>query len=750
MSFITPSFFWAGAALISIPLIIHFLNRRRFKLVQWAAMEYLLQALRKNRRRIKFEQILLLVTRCLILAMLGLALARPLGCTDSSLASLVGSKSGLHVFVIDNSYSMAYEADREGARTHFEQAKLLAKQQIEKLAPGSESVAIITAARPRDGEDGMPESQLIFRSSFNLDSARSAIDGIEQSFNGTDMATALQLAVQVARDEAKQPQKFVYLLTDCTRSAFENNMGDQLKQIGREMAATFGPRIRINDLSRQGQWNYAILDIRPDGALVTTAFHTDFLADVKGFGAGGETLVQWQWDLSPLETGTPIRPDTGTQLQRQTKVDTNKAGGGAHVMSVSLIGDEKLKLDNSRQRVFEVAAELKVLIVEGERGASLLSGSGAFLDLALAPKKEITAQGKVRSDSYVAPEVISDLELGNKVLTDYRAVILSNVASLSPAQADQLQKFVEQGGTFMTFMGEQVNSDQYNAMLLPRKLLPGKLVARKTTPDPKGFTLDFKPNAPLHPVMSVFRGEENSGLDTAPIYTYYQVELAPESKAEVVLKFVAGEKQTDDPAITVHPLGKGRVVMVATTANGEWNNLIFKPAYVALIHELLSGTVDVGDRWMNLTVGQALEIPSGLKLTSPPVLTDPLKKPIPIDTIQPQAGALFYRSKPLEKPGVYLLNTGSSVLPIAVNVPADEADIRALPQDAMRKALGDIDAVFFGDTVPAYALSRDDSNDLGWSVMMIVLALVIAECFMAMTFGHYRRSGVRSVTPATA
>ena len=45
-------------------------------------------------------------------------------------------------------------------------------------------------------------------------------------------------------------------------------------------------------------------------------------------------------------------------------------------------------------------------------------------------------------------------------------------------------------------------------------------------------------------------------------------------------------------------------------------------------------------------------------------------------------------------------------------------------------------------------LSRDDSNDLGWSVMAIVLALVAAECFMAMTFGHYRRSGVRTAAAA--
>src|SRR5688572_11888513 len=96
---VTPWFFGAGLALASIPIIIHLLNRRRFKTVQWAAMEYLLQALRKNRRRIKFEQIVLLATRCALLGLLGLALARPLGCGGNSMAALAGSRSGLHVFV---------------------------------------------------------------------------------------------------------------------------------------------------------------------------------------------------------------------------------------------------------------------------------------------------------------------------------------------------------------------------------------------------------------------------------------------------------------------------------------------------------------------------------------------------------------------------------------------------------------------------------------------------------------------------
>src|SRR5436190_5113404 len=126
--FVAPWFAVAGAALASIPIIIHILNRRRFKTIRWAAMEYLLQAMRKNRRRLKFEQWVLLAARCLLILLMGMALARPLGCENSSIAALGGQRTALHIFVIDNSYSMAYEANRPDAKTHLDQAKLMAKK----------------------------------------------------------------------------------------------------------------------------------------------------------------------------------------------------------------------------------------------------------------------------------------------------------------------------------------------------------------------------------------------------------------------------------------------------------------------------------------------------------------------------------------------------------------------------------------------------------------------------------------------
>src|SRR3954447_12886156 len=64
----------AGSA-VSVPIIIHLLNRRRFRVVQWAAMRFLLAAQRKNARRMRLEQLILLACRCLVLLLTVLAMA---------------------------------------------------------------------------------------------------------------------------------------------------------------------------------------------------------------------------------------------------------------------------------------------------------------------------------------------------------------------------------------------------------------------------------------------------------------------------------------------------------------------------------------------------------------------------------------------------------------------------------------------------------------------------------------------------
>src|SRR5688572_31825093 len=144
--FVTWGFFFAGLGAMAIPVIIHILNRRRFKTVTWAAMEFLLRAMRKNRRRLRFEQWVLLATRCALVLLLGMALARPLGCENPAVA-LMGGRTGVSVFVIDSSYSTAYEVNRPGGKTHLEGAKRIARERVDRASRDG-GVAVIVASRP--------------------------------------------------------------------------------------------------------------------------------------------------------------------------------------------------------------------------------------------------------------------------------------------------------------------------------------------------------------------------------------------------------------------------------------------------------------------------------------------------------------------------------------------------------------------------------------------------------------------------
>lgn len=730
VSFVTPAFAVAGLLLIGIPIVIHILNRRRFRTVEWAAMTFLLQAMKKNRRRLRFEQWLLLAMRCLVLGLLGLALARPMGCADSSLASLAGRPAGLHVFVIDNSYSMAYEANRPDAKTHLDQAKLLAKRLIDRLSAGGESVAVITA--------GAPATALIASPAYDLPAVRSAIERIEQSAGGTDLSGALTHAITIARESSGQAGRYLYLLTDGTHSAFTDPQAQGLAAAAQEAAKHY--RITHFNLSRPDQWNHAVLEAEPaDRRLVRLRFENDFLATVRGYGNAPQVLLQWKLDDQVIGGSATIQP--GLQSD-PVKSSPPIREGGPHVVSVSLASDNRLKLDDTRWRVADVASELKVLIADGERGIGSVRSGGEVLYHALAPGR--AAGSNAPTVSYVAPEVISDLELGNKILSDYRAVILAGVGNIQPGQADQLKRFVESGGTLIVFGGEPVNSQNYNDVLLPRGLMPGPLTKRVTAGADQSFLFDFKPDGLPHPMLRVFRGMQNSGLNTAQTFIYWQVEPSPQVKPQRVLDFLPDDKGRKDPAITLHTSGAGHVVFIATSAGPvsggtAWTALPVKLAYPSLVHEMLSGSVGGGDAWMNVAVGQPLLVPPGVQMTSAPVLRDPMQVEVAMEQQVGEDGRSLYRSRPLSRPGLYTLLTGSRSIPVAVNVPAAEADIRPLDPAAIRKALGEIDLASEGDSLPPIEADRREGNDFGWSVMIVVLAVVGLECFLAMQFGHYRR-----------
>lgn len=110
MQFLQASLLY-GLFALSIPVIIHLLNRRRFRTVQWAAMQFVLKATRESRGKKRLKQIIILTCRALAIAALIFAIARPL------LGGFMGWGSGkvdTVVLILDRSPSMERrEADGE-------------------------------------------------------------------------------------------------------------------------------------------------------------------------------------------------------------------------------------------------------------------------------------------------------------------------------------------------------------------------------------------------------------------------------------------------------------------------------------------------------------------------------------------------------------------------------------------------------------------------------------------------------------
>ena len=146
MEVLGAGFLW-GLGLVALPVAIHLLNRRRFVVVRWAPMDFLLQAHRQNRKRIRLEHLLVLLLRCLAIALLVLMVARPVA-TSGGLAFLPGAGESVErVLVLDDSGSMGFSAGRE---TRWGRARRVASRTMEPAAfSGPRCAVTLVAPSPR-------------------------------------------------------------------------------------------------------------------------------------------------------------------------------------------------------------------------------------------------------------------------------------------------------------------------------------------------------------------------------------------------------------------------------------------------------------------------------------------------------------------------------------------------------------------------------------------------------------------------
>jgi hypothetical protein len=579
MQFGAPSLL-LGLLAAGIPWIVHLIGKRRATPVRFAAMQLLLRSEKRVSARRRLREVLLLVARTATAAALPIIFARPFTerAADVPAASLDAQSA---VILLDDSASL-----RRGRRggSVFELAKDKARS-LARQFPSDSEVAVVLASQGSSA----PLAELNPERSRVLQ----AIEGIAASARPADFTAAMRRASLIL-SSSPRPKRRIFLITDLQAAGWEDGTG---------LPETNAPEVVVVDVAPAAWENRAVLDVKAEPALEGGPGGVAVTTEIADFTAGGTTNlgVTLKIDGQVVAKGFVDIPAGGRAKKRF--LHTLPAGSGsAHAIEVE-IDEDAFALDNRRMAHLELARTLRALIINGDARTVDKEDEPYFVQRAL----EAGEHGAVLTT--VVPD---DVPLDG--LASYTAVFVLNLAQPSPPLATALTRFVEGGGGLFLSLGNRVEGALWNERL--GKLLPQPLTVVRTaaaTPGQNaGETIDDRPAerlAPMdrrHPLLANFSAQ-GDGPSSARFFKYMLLEPVPDSTdRSVVLRFESGA-----PALVERAVGKGRVLLLASTVDREWTDLPIRPGFLPLMRESARRLVGASDTEASpaLFVGQVRELP---------------------------------------------------------------------------------------------------------------------------------------------
>src|SRR5256885_2390151 len=213
MAFLSP-FLLPLLVLASVPIIIHLLNRRRFQLIEWAPMKYLKLTIKTNRRRLRIEQFILLAIRTIIVALIILAVARPVLSQGKLGSWLAGRGRTSRLIVIDDSLSMGY---RNAGRGAFDSAKEAAASLLNSIG-AQDSVTVVTTSAP--------DAPLVREAHLDDRNKAAAITrDLALSDTASDWPATLR-AISDLLGSATFPERQIVIVTDLRKAGWSSAVTD--------------------------------------------------------------------------------------------------------------------------------------------------------------------------------------------------------------------------------------------------------------------------------------------------------------------------------------------------------------------------------------------------------------------------------------------------------------------------------------------------------------------------------------------
>ncbi|MCL1857388.1 MAG: BatA domain-containing protein [Kiritimatiellaeota bacterium] len=626
MSFLSP---WVllGLAALAVPIVIHLMNRRAARSIDWGAFLFLRDSILKRKTRVLIEEMLLLGCRCLLVALLALAIARPFIQPESRVPWMVVLPALLlAVILFGVSFAVwRYPSWRWRLMTAGIVLGLLAAGAIflehslnfSRFGRNAASDVIFIL-------DGSSSMSLTQEERPNFESARLAMEGIIKTAS-RDTAFGLIIAGPVPRVLSPAPlsdrRELYRLLDEAAPTQGTMDVPAALVAATHVLAAGNNPVKHIIlfadnqavgwSLHSRERWKVVSLLFNQFPQPPHVFWRTFPLpAAIRNVALDAMTLSRdWVgtdretvFTVTLRNTGTePVTPESVSLSVEGETLSTHAVGqlesgdartlsfrhrfttNGLYTVTAAVVAEDDMPSDDTVSKVVTVAESLPVLIVEGNAVGAPLQRSAGYLSLALSP----TADPAAATNFLMRPTTIEFTQLSTVTnFSDYAVVILSDLPRIPEPAATHLSAYVANGGGLWIIPGLRSQSISYNTWMHDGELvMPLQLSGLQRFPrdeerpsiDTRSFSHDALRNVKAASDLSYAHPEQ---------YWAFAEAAHPER--------VAARFSNGDAFLAFRKVGRGLVLLSALPFDATLSTLPSRTGFLPLIHDLVSALAHAG------------------------------------------------------------------------------------------------------------------------------------------------------------
>lgn len=741
--FTAPLLAGIGAAAVAIPIIIHLMSRFRRKPEAWGAMRFLIQAYQKQRKRLQLEKLLLLLVRCMVVLLAGLALAGPVlnGCSQSGFALTTNSGRVVYL-VIDDALS---SQTQEAGSTRLDQHKQAALAVIDEMKPSDRAV-IVRMARPIQ--------QVLKEPISDISQLRDAVKAIEPRFSRGDLIGSLSL-VQASIDALGTTDPVVVLLSDFPASSayFDQPLPPELEALGdRATIVTTQPP--------QGTDNVQVMSLRLRRQMVvaesTGATVVGGRVELRRFGGiAQQRTVQLQVRVETsagnllVETTRDVRFGSGAREQSANfdlpvqLPDSELIGSGRElIVHAALIADasdaglDVLPADDVAVAVVRLRDRLQVALIDSEQDINPNPGElepWQWVRAALSPSGP-GAAGSFELSSML-PTAVND-----ESIESFDAAVVLRPDQLTLRGWQTLAKFTDRGGLIWVFTPAlETETDWVQTM---RRLfeLPWsfaeEMYSRRVDDGETVVPVKVDATTPAPEPLQFLAADWREKMSWVSVRSWLPLQTPEEDQWILLEDDELGEQQGVSGVVLAHRgIGDGSLVFSSAPLDTRFTNLPIRALFVPLMHDTLRGVLGNTSGQRPLVAGDEAGLSRMWRgIGELDLLSDESSTKL---LVQSDGENVILR-EPAEQPGVYQGTVGGSPRLLAVNKDADAGDTIGGTSrlELLLDELGGWSYLNDRQQAGGVLAKTAQGRDLTMLLLWVLLGLVLLETFLARWFSH--------------